>query len=71
MKVSNWIKELNSKRKEDFMKGLVIYFSYTDENYMEDVHRFCKNATIKDGLAIRGSSARSSLEKIEKWCNHD
>lgn len=38
---------------------------------MEDVHRFCKNATIKDGLAIRGSSARSSLEKIEKWCNHD
>ena len=187
MKVSNWIKELNSKRKEDFMKGLVIYFSHTGENYMEngirnidkenteivaeeiskltgadlfkvepvkeypynyqeccdvakeelendirpevknhlssldnydtiyiggpiwwehypcplftvlegldftgkvvmpfsthegsglgsimeDVHRFCKNATIKDGLAIRGSSARSSLEKIEKWCNHD
>lgn len=38
---------------------------------IEDVGKYCKNATIKNGLAIRGSNAKNSKDKIGAWCNHD
>ncbi len=34
----------------------------------KDIKKFCYNADIKDGLAIRGSSASDSLEKLKGWC---
>lgn len=38
---------------------------------MKDVEKYCKNATIKNGLAIRGSNDKNSKDKIGAWCNHD
>ena len=35
---------------------------------MQDINKFCVGADIKEGLAIRGSDAKSSKEKIESWC---
>lgn len=35
---------------------------------MQDVNKFCNGAEIKEGLAIRGSNANSSKDKIESWC---
>lgn len=37
-------------------------------NVMQDINRFCIGADIKEGLAIRGSNAKSAKEKIESWC---
>ena len=59
----------------DFTGKVVMPFSTHEGSglgsIMKDVHKFCKNAIIKEGLAIRGSSAKPSKEKIERWCNHD
>ena len=35
---------------------------------ISDIEKICVGANIKNGLAIRGSDAFSSKEKIEKWC---
>lgn len=33
-----------------------------------DIKKICVGATIKEGLAIRGSDAKTSKAKIESWC---
>lgn len=35
---------------------------------MQDIEKLCKNADIKPGLAIRGSDANSSKDKLKGWC---
>lgn len=59
----------------DFTNKIVKPFSTHEGSglgsIMEDVKKYCKNAIIKEGLAIRGSSANSSKDKIGTWCNHD
>lgn len=34
---------------------------------MQDIEKLCKNADIKPGLAIRGSDANSSKDKLKGW----
>jgi len=34
---------------------------------VSDLKRVCKGATVKDGLAIVGSQAKSSKDKIKSW----
>ena len=37
-------------------------------NIMDDVRKICKGADIKDGLAIFGSEASASKDKLKGWC---
>lgn len=37
---------------------------------MEEINKFCKGATIKEPLAIRGSDAVKSKEILKEWCNN-
>lgn len=37
-------------------------------NIMQDTNSLCIGAQIKEGLAIRGSDAKASRDKIESWC---
>lgn len=58
--------------KLDF-KGKTVYPFSTHEgsglgNIESDIKRICIGANIKDGLAIRGSDAKDSKQKIESWC---
>lgn len=53
-------------------KGKVVYPFTTHEgsglgSCVSDVLKYAKNATLKDGLAIRGSKAKDSKELILKW----
>lgn len=38
---------------------------------MSDIKRICTGADIKDALAIQGSEAKNSKEKLESWCMND
>ena len=38
---------------------------------MNDINRICIGSDIKEGLAILGSEARNSKEKLERWCKND
>lgn len=38
---------------------------------MSDIKRICTGADIKDALAIQGSEAKNSKEKLESWCIND
>ena len=58
--------------KLDF-KDKIIYPFTTHEgsalgDVMNDIKTICIGAKIKEGLAIRGSDANNSKEKIESWC---
>lgn len=59
----------------DFTGKIVMPFSTHEGSglgsIMKDVEKYCKNATIKNGLAIRGSNAKNSKDKIGAWCNND
>ena len=53
--------------------GKTIYPFTTHEgsalgDVMDDIKKLCSGANIKAGLAIRGSDANNSLEKLESWC---
>ena len=40
-------------------------------NVISDLQKICKGASIKQGLAIKGSNAKNSKEIIEKWCKDE
>ena len=40
-------------------------------NIMSDIERICNGADIKNALAIQGSEAKNSKEKLESWCIND
>lgn len=53
--------------------GKTIYPFTTHEgsalgDVMDDIKKLCSGANMKAGLAIRGSDANNSLEKLESWC---
>lgn len=58
--------------KLDFNGKIVMPFSTHEGSglgyVMEDVKKMCNGADIKDGLAIRGSDAKSSNEALKNWC---
>ena len=55
-------------------KGKVVYPCVTHEDsgmgfVMRDIHRFCRGATIKNGLAIRGTDVTQANGLIKAWLN--
>ncbi len=36
-------------------------------NSMNDIRKYCKNAEVREGLAIRGSNVEESQTEIENW----
>ena len=40
-------------------------------NVMDDINKYCMGATIRNGLAIKGSRVKIDKEKIESWCIND
>lgn len=57
--------------KLDFSGKIVKPFSTHEGsglgNSMNDIRKFCGGATVKDGIAIRGSSASNARSQLEKW----
>ena len=58
--------------KLDFKDKIIYPFTTHEASglgyIMDDIKRICIGAKIKEGLAIRGSDANNSKEKIENWC---
>ncbi|MBO6046219.1 MAG: NAD(P)H-dependent oxidoreductase [Erysipelotrichaceae bacterium] len=53
-------------------KGKTVYPCITHEDsgmgfLMRDIHRFCRGATIKDGLAIRGTDVSQAGGLLKAW----
>ena len=58
--------------KLDLSAKLIMPFSTHEGskfgNAIKDLSKYAKGGTIKEGLSIRGSSAKDSKKILEKWC---
>ena len=64
-------KLVTALKEVDFSNKIIRHFTTHEGSGLGDIPNqikdICKNATVLDGLAIKGSMVNSSKEKVEAW----